>query len=169
MTLKGHGDRIQFISYFPDGQRMISGCLDKTTRKWGLKTGKAIQAVRNICEKDVCEEAVSRNGRWVVTGDGDNLSDEDDGEDVGELKAFDISADSTLLASGSYDKIWNLETGKLVAGPFKSTDWSTSHGSTINLWAFESHASFDVQIPFCLTLSPHSRQLVYTSYTEDES
>ncbi|KAG2066049.1 WD40 repeat-like protein [Suillus decipiens] len=143
MTLKGHGDRIQSISYFPDGQRMISGSLDKTTRKWGLKTGKEIQEARDICEKDVCEEAVSRDGRWVVTGDGDNISDEDGGEDVGELKAcevetgnvkefeghsrdiytVDISADSTLLASGSIDKIWNLETGKLVAGPFKSTDW----------------------------------------------
>ncbi|KAG2065492.1 WD40 repeat-like protein, partial [Suillus decipiens] len=143
MTLKGHGDRIQSISYFPDGQQMISGTLDKTTRKWGLKTGKDIQEARNICEKDVCEEAVSRNSRWVVTGDGDNISDEDDGEDVGELKAcevetgnvkkfeghsrdiytVDISADSTLLASESIDKIWNLETGKFVAGPFKSTDW----------------------------------------------
>ncbi|KIK33642.1 hypothetical protein CY34DRAFT_99223, partial [Suillus luteus UH-Slu-Lm8-n1] len=36
---------------------------------------------------------------------------------------IDISTDNTLLASGSSDKttrIWNLDTGKLVAVPFKS-------------------------------------------------
>ncbi|KIK32487.1 hypothetical protein CY34DRAFT_48551, partial [Suillus luteus UH-Slu-Lm8-n1] len=36
------------------------------------------------------------------------------------------SEDNTLLASGSWDfaaRIWNLETGKLVAGPFKGIDF----------------------------------------------
>jgi WD40 repeat protein len=79
--------------------------------------------------------AVSRNGRWVVSG----------GE-LGELKVcevetgivktfkghshtifcIDISADNTWLASGSHDftaRIWNLDTSKLVAGPFKCEDW----------------------------------------------
>ncbi|KAG2063115.1 hypothetical protein BDR04DRAFT_1039137, partial [Suillus decipiens] len=40
-----------------------------------------------------------------------------------DINCVDISADSTLLASGSLDstaQIWNLETGKLMAGPFKS-------------------------------------------------
>jgi WD40 repeat protein len=38
---------------------------------------------------------------------------------------IDISADNTLLASGSFDetaRIWNLDTGKLVAGLFKSEE-----------------------------------------------
>ncbi|KAG2069008.1 WD40 repeat-like protein [Suillus decipiens] len=134
-TLKGHGERIQSISYFPDGQRMISGSLDKTTRQWDLKEGKEIEGARDIRKKEVHAVAVSVDGRWVVTSSGD--------WDSGELKAcevetgivkifeghsqyiycIDISADSILLASGSYDetaRIWNLETGKLVAGPFKS-------------------------------------------------
>ncbi|KIK34651.1 hypothetical protein CY34DRAFT_37578, partial [Suillus luteus UH-Slu-Lm8-n1] len=39
---------------------------------------------------------------------------------------MDISEDNTLLASGSWNsttRIWNLETGKLVAGPFESDNW----------------------------------------------
>jgi hypothetical protein len=39
------------------------------------------------------------------------------------ITCIDISVDNTLLASGANDstaRIWNLETGKLVAGPFKS-------------------------------------------------
>jgi len=140
-TLNGHGDYIRSISYFPDGQRMISGSQDKTTRQWDLKTGKEIEGARDVCECEVWAVAVSQDGRWVVTGGGNWIA-----SGPGELKIcevetgivktleghsrtifyIDISADSTLLASGSDDettRIWNLETGKLVAGPFKSIGW----------------------------------------------
>ncbi|KAG1812156.1 quinon protein alcohol dehydrogenase-like superfamily [Suillus subaureus] len=300
-TLKGHGDSIPSISYFPDGQRMISGSLDKTARQWDLKAGKEIEGARGVFEGMVFAVAVSGDGRWVVTGGGD--------VDRPELKAFevetgivkifeghlqqinciDISADNTLLASGSLDetvRIWNLETGKLLAGPFKSIgfvgavrfspdskklavklDWGTgleiwdvqsqkldvrigkasgtgatlspilwtnknktiiaafqfnftadsdlydfpktiyefdavtletvgaaferhteyihglalssdgvllasvSYDNTMKLWAFESRqllASFDVQDPSLLILSSDSRQLIYTTYAQDE-
>ncbi|KAG1753101.1 WD40-repeat-containing domain protein [Suillus occidentalis] len=137
ITLKGHGDLIDSISYFPDGQRMISGSQDKTARQWDVKAGKEIEEARSVCEGRVYAVAVSRNGRWVATGGGDwNTKD---GEpkacevETGIVKTFkghsslifciDISADNTWLASGSRDRtarIWNMETGELVAGPFKS-------------------------------------------------
>ncbi|KAG1794681.1 WD40-repeat-containing domain protein [Suillus plorans] len=140
MTLNGHGNLIQSISYFPDGQRMISGSEDKTARQWDLKAGKEIEDSRSICENEVRAVAVSRDGRWVVTstGGGDRSSAELKACEVetGNVKTFkghsrrirciDISMDSKLLASGSDDqtaRIWNLGTGKLVAGPFKSIDW----------------------------------------------
>jgi len=119
------------ISYFPDGQQMISGYADKTTRLWDLRTGKESKEVPVVNEHGVRAVAVSRDGRWVITAGGE-----------GELKAWevktgimkifedypkvitciDISVDSKLLASGSSDdatRIWSLDTGKLVAGPFK--------------------------------------------------
>jgi WD40 repeat protein len=43
-----------------------------------------------------------------------------------EINCIDISADNTLLASRSLNetaRIWNLDTCKLVAGPFKSESW----------------------------------------------
>jgi WD40 repeat protein len=200
------------------------------------------------------------------------------------ITCLDISADNTLLASGSWDstaRIWNLETGKLVAGPFESEEFvgsvrfstdskklavellgrkclevwdvqsqklvkrignrsggvyasapifwtnknknilaafsftdrddaktiyefdastletvgtpfeghtkfvsglalsfdgallaSASRDDTIKLWAFESRqllASFDVQRPSNLILSPDSRKLAYTTYTRVSS
>jgi WD40 repeat protein len=138
ITLRGHGDWIPSISYFPDGQRMISGSEDKTARQWDLKAGKEIKDARSVCEGRVYAVAVSSDGRWVVTGGGDG--------NLGELKAcevktgivkvfeghsqritcVDISTDNTLLTSGAMDcttRIWNLDTGKLVAGSFKSIDW----------------------------------------------
>ncbi|KIK43125.1 hypothetical protein CY34DRAFT_804125 [Suillus luteus UH-Slu-Lm8-n1] len=297
-TLKGHERWIESMSYFPDGQRLISGSWDKTTRRWDLKTGEEIVEARGVCEERVYVVAVSRSGRWVATGGGDR--DTEDPElkacevETGIVKTFkghsrhisciDISADNTQLASGSYDKtarIWNLETGKLVAGPFKSetyvgavrfssdskklavksytamrlevwdvqlqkldvkigesgrlgdtylpvfwtknnktiiaafrfteddvittiyefdastletvgtpfkghTDYitglalsfddallaSASHDNTIKLWAFESRqllGSFmHVQYIYRLLLSPNSRQLAYTTYTQDD-
>ncbi|KIK36082.1 hypothetical protein CY34DRAFT_811588 [Suillus luteus UH-Slu-Lm8-n1] len=138
MTLKGHEHWIESISYFPDGQRMISGSRDKTTRQWDLKEGKEIEEVRDVCKEGVYAVAVSRDSRWVVTGGGDDNRAELKACEVEmgivknleghsrRIQCIDISEDNTLLASGSWDetvRIWNLETGKLVAGPFKSIDW----------------------------------------------
>ncbi|KAG2343572.1 WD40 repeat-like protein [Suillus weaverae] len=306
-TLKDHRQNIPSISFFPDGQRMISGSLDKTTRQWDLKAGKEIEGARGVCEERVWAVAVSRDGRWVVTGGGNFNTGELKACEVetgivktfeghsDEINCVDISAGNTLLVSGSDDetaRIWNLETGKLVAGPFKSvarvgavqfspdskklavkSDWGTCleiwdvqtqkldmsigkpggqlvalspvfwtnknktiiaafefsfipysvsdlddylyytktiyefdavtletvgapfeghtknisglalsfdgallasasyFDNTIKLWAFESRqllASFDVQNPSPLILSPDSRQLTYTTYTEDD-
>jgi WD40 repeat protein len=114
---------------------MISGSQDKTTQQWDLTAGKEIEEVRDVCERQVWELAVSRDGRWVATGGGYQNSKELKACEVetGIVKKFEghsqniscivISTSNTLLASGSDDgtaRIWNLETGKLVAGPFKS-------------------------------------------------
>jgi len=43
---------------------------------------------------------------------------------------------------------------------------SASRDNAIKLWAFESRqllASFDVQYPYCIVLSPNSRQLAYVN------
>ncbi|KIK33107.1 hypothetical protein CY34DRAFT_100201, partial [Suillus luteus UH-Slu-Lm8-n1] len=137
INLKGHRDIIWSMSYFPDGQRMISGSSDKTARQWDLKAGKEIEEARSVCEGRVWAVAVSRDGRWVATGGGDwnpvaaelKVCEVETGivktfkGHSEEISCIDISADNTQLASGSFDKtvrIWNMNTGKLVVGPFKS-------------------------------------------------
>ncbi|KAG2741934.1 TolB, C-terminal domain-containing protein [Suillus brevipes Sb2] len=292
MTLKGHELRnmsspdgkqhglkyISYISYFPDGKEMISGSLDQTIRRWDLRKGKEIDKVRQVFE-NVRAVVVSRDGRWVVIAGekGIKVSEVETGivrtfHEDDWIRCIDISADSTLLAGGSYCKvwIWNLDKGELVVGPFdigsevpiairfsedsrklalssydvkehhlqklnvqKSTGngvisylpifWTTKDKSlvttfnspdhrdhhsiyeldaltlktvgapfkhtssisytlssdchllasscydTIKLWAFESRqllASFDVEFPRTLVLSPDSRQLAYTTPNE---
>ncbi|KIK41812.1 hypothetical protein CY34DRAFT_84721 [Suillus luteus UH-Slu-Lm8-n1] len=135
MTLKGHRQYIESISYFPDGQRMISGSHDKTARQWDLKAGKEIEEARDVCEREVWVVAVSKDGRWVITGGGERNGVELKVCEVetgivkkiqghsNVITCIDISVDNTLLASGSWDttaRIWNLQTGELVAGPFES-------------------------------------------------
>jgi WD40 repeat protein len=144
MTLEGHesyfyttdnGHRgeiksIHCISYFPDGKQMISGSWDKTIRRWDLREGKEIKEAREVCEEDISAVGVSRDGRWVVTAGWELKVSE---VETGIVRTFhkgfstwisciDISADSMLVAVGSIDsqvRIWSLDTGKLVAGPFK--------------------------------------------------
>ncbi|KIK38210.1 hypothetical protein CY34DRAFT_60397, partial [Suillus luteus UH-Slu-Lm8-n1] len=137
-TLNGHDKYIRSISYFPDGRRMISGSWDKSALQWDLQTGKEIQEARNICERGIWTVAVSRDGRWAITGGGGlghgelkvievetGIVKQFEGHSRG-ISSIDISADSNFLASGSWDRttrIWNLGTGELVAGPFESIDW----------------------------------------------
>jgi WD40 repeat protein len=136
MTLKGHGEWIESISYFPDGQRMISGSQDRTTRQWDLKEGKEIEEGQDVCKEEVQAVAVSGDSRWVVTGGGSaelKVCEVETGivkklqGHSWRIECIDISEDNILLASGSRDdtvRIWNLETGKLVAGPFECKDWA---------------------------------------------
>ncbi|KAG2335421.1 WD40 repeat-like protein, partial [Suillus weaverae] len=130
--------------YFPDGKQMISGSGDKTARRWNLCAGKEIEEAREVCEQSIRAVGVSRDGRWVVMGGGYFEGRELKVCDVQtgirrrfeghseEITCIDISADNTLLASGSMDctaRIWELDTGKLLAGPFKGDNIVTGVGA----------------------------------------
>ncbi|KAJ8582338.1 WD40 repeat-like protein [Rhizopogon salebrosus TDB-379] len=147
MTLVGHGrlfyytpdgkrrERSPTIAYFPDGQKMLSGADDKTTRLWDLHAGTEIEEARVVGEQEVDMVAVSSDGRWVVTAGILGVHKVKANEvKTGSVETFeghtlgitciDISMDSKLLASGSWNgmvaRIWSLDTGELVAGPFDS-------------------------------------------------
>ncbi|KAG1814016.1 uncharacterized protein BJ212DRAFT_1482363 [Suillus subaureus] len=118
---------VSCISYFPDGMQMISRSDDKTIRQWDLREGKEIEEAREVCENRINAVGVSRDGRWVVTAGRELKVSEVETKIVRTfrkgywIRCIDISSDSTLLAGGSIDsvQIWSLETGELVAGPFK--------------------------------------------------
>jgi WD40 repeat protein len=131
MTLRGHRKYIRSLDYFPDGKRIISGSYDQTSRQWDLQAGMELEEVRDTCDDEVYAVAVSRDGRWVITMTSAQIKAcevetgvvkilNKDRLPLGGLECIDISADKTLLTSGSTDgtvRIWNLDTGKFVAGP----------------------------------------------------
>jgi WD40 repeat protein len=130
------------IAYFPDGQKIISGSADKTTRLWDLQAGKEIEEARIVGEQKVDLVAVSSDGRWVVTAGGQVHKVKGNELRKGSVKTFEghslgitcinISMDNKLLASGSWDgtvRIWSLDTDELVAGPFHSGDFPGGVGA----------------------------------------
>jgi len=155
------------ISYFPDGHKIAGGCGDRTARLWDLQAGKEIEEARIICEQKVWSVAVSRDSRWVIATceQGELKACE---VKTGVVKTFhghssmiasiDISRDSKLLVSGSWDgttRIWGLEIGNLLASISTSPDdvhvalavrfsqgskklavMSTNH---LDVWDFEAH------------------------------
>ncbi|KAG2070937.1 YVTN repeat-like/Quino protein amine dehydrogenase [Suillus decipiens] len=126
---------VSSISYFPDGKQMISGSGDKTIRRWNLRDGKEIEKARGVCENRINAVGVSRDGRWVVAAGWQlKVSEVETGivrtfNEGDWIDCIDISADSTLLASAHFRtvRIWNLNTGEIVAGPFNLDDHNVGH------------------------------------------
>src|SRR6185436_3413832 len=42
MAFYGHLDAVKSIAFFPNGQRFVTGSLDKSARVWDLNTGKQL-------------------------------------------------------------------------------------------------------------------------------
>ncbi|KAJ7729110.1 hypothetical protein DFH07DRAFT_706127, partial [Mycena maculata] len=40
-TFNGHSDYVASIAFSPDGPHIVSGCVEKAIRIWGVATGKA--------------------------------------------------------------------------------------------------------------------------------
>ncbi|KAG1886137.1 WD40-repeat-containing domain protein [Suillus subluteus] len=86
---------------------MASGSGDKTIRRWDLRERKEIEEAR-------------LKGSDFMTGIVRTFH-----EDLQWITGIDISVDNILLAGASTDRtvrIWNLDPGKLVTGPFKCSD-----------------------------------------------
>jgi WD40 repeat protein len=89
--------------------------------------------------------------------------------DITSMSEFDASTLKTVGApfAGHTEAVTGLALsvdGALLAS-------ASSYDNTIKLWAFESRqllASFDVQKPTCISLSPNSRQLAYTTSSKGD-
>jgi hypothetical protein len=190
------------IAYFPDGKRMFSGSMDKIARRWDLQSGEEIEEAQDVCKEEISVVGVSKDGRWIVTGGGDRSRSElkaceietgivkrFEGHSMG-IACIDISAESTLLADGSDStvRIWNLETGKLMAGPFETIDpvgavrfspdsrklaVRSSVGKSLEVWDIQSQ-KLDVRIgrsnEFASTHTPvfWTNKNILTAFSFDE-
>jgi WD40 repeat protein len=47
-TLKGHNDQVRELAFSPDGNRLLTGSLDRTARLWDLTTGQELMIFRDI-------------------------------------------------------------------------------------------------------------------------
>ncbi|MBF2066985.1 MAG: WD40 repeat domain-containing protein [Calothrix sp. C42_A2020_038] len=142
-TLTGHSEKVTSVVISPDGQRIVSGCADKTVKVWNLHTGKVIRTITGH-SGEISSVAVSPDGNFLAVGISDTPRSNvkvwhlETGKLIHTLlghnkpvNVVSISPDGQILASGSNKiKIWNLQKGDRVC-----TLW---HSSAVNATAITS-------------------------------
>ena len=118
------------VAFVADGDYIVSGDGSKI-RRWRVKDGREVGQPMDA-ERDVLSIAVSRDGKWIVSGANDGhvsvWGAESHAKAIkfrghnGSVLAVDISPDGTRIATGSWDwtvRVWSLSTGSQLLGPIE--------------------------------------------------
>jgi WD40 repeat protein/serine/threonine protein kinase len=124
-TLTGHTNRVNSVSFSPDGRLLASGSDDTTIKLWRVADGSLVLTLTGHA-LDVFSVSFSPDGRLLASGSYDNtikLWRVADGLEVrtltghtGVVFSVSFSPDGRLLASGSADKtikLWRVADGAL--------------------------------------------------------
>ena len=132
IEINAQGD-MRSVAFLVDGKHIVGGSEGKI-RRWRVEDGMEAGAPMDAGSL-VWNIAVSRDGKWIVSGTMEGqvqVWNADDGKKVTGFKghrdvvyAVDVSPDSTKIASGSRDYtacVWSLSTGQRLLGPWKPDD-----------------------------------------------
>ena len=127
LTLEGHTDSVESVSYSPDGRTIASASWDGTVKLWNVESGDIIFNLEGHTG-GVDALSFSPDGRTLASGSWDGavkLWDFESGdiiftleEHTGGVDAVSFSPDGRTLASGSWDgtvKLWAIERGDITA------------------------------------------------------
>ncbi len=122
-TLRGHSAAVTGVAVSPDGQRIVTGSVDRTAKVWELATGRELLTLIGHTNL-VFAVAFSSDGRWILTGSWDNTArvwDAVTGRELLTLKGHTnsvetvaFSRDDRWIITGSSDKtvrLWDARTG----------------------------------------------------------
>ena len=128
LTLDGHPDSVQSLSFSPDGQKAISGGADGTVRLWGLSNGEQIacvkahtEYVRCVAYSPVEEKAISGGSLGeILLWDMEKMQviKRFTGHASGIRASLAWSRDGKTFLSGSWDgsvRLWDVQTGEEIA------------------------------------------------------
>ena len=126
--LQGHTRRVSTVCLATDARHALSASLDRTLRLWEVPSGRCLRVLEGH-GSDVNAAALSRDGRWALSGSGEVVTGEmllrlwDLGtgtavrDFVGheaEVSAAAFRGDGALAASGSADatvRLWDVASG----------------------------------------------------------
>ena len=173
------------VAFLVDGKHIVSGDTGGKIRRWRVEDGMEAGTPMDAWNP-VCNIAVSRDGKWIVSGTGRSglvqVWNVDEGKKVTEFKghhsyvrAVDVSPDSTKIASGSNDNtasVWSLSTGKRLLGPWEHDNYVIAvkfspDGRFIATATWRSVSVYDdrdlvFNVPVDITLS-HNHSLAWSS------
>jgi WD40 repeat protein/serine/threonine protein kinase len=121
--LIGHWDRVNSVSWSPDGQRLATGSHDRTAKVWEAASGRELRTLQGHTNA-VWSVAWSPDGQRLATGSYDRTAkvwEVASGRDLRTLKghtnaiwSVSWSPDGQRLATGSLDgtaNLWNATSG----------------------------------------------------------
>jgi WD40 repeat protein len=141
MMIPNVGYTVKSVAISPDGQRIVSGCFDKTVCVWDTATGEVVAGPFIKHTESVNSVQFSPDGQQIVSGSDDKtiyVWNTKTGEPVAgpfighkdRVLSVGFSPDGQQIVSGSTNGticVWNTMTGKAVAGPFIGhKGWVTS-------------------------------------------
>ncbi|PPQ69955.1 hypothetical protein CVT26_013291 [Gymnopilus dilepis] len=167
MVIDAHDGGVYSISYSIDGQHIVSGSSDKTTRIWNAQTGEAESPVFRGPTERVNSVAFSPKGKVIASGSYDKsirLWDVKTSKQIWAtheghgnwIQSVAFSPDGSLIASDSDDgavQLWDAATGEAVGSQMKghsdivlsvafSPDGKTiasgARDDTVRLWDVET-------------------------------
>jgi WD40 repeat protein len=129
-------DTMKSVAFLADGEHVMSAGLQGNVRRWRVADGKEVGKSMARVGSPIRGLAVSQDDKWIVCGTWSGqviVLDAKSHKKVTQfaahrnyVRAVDISADGTKIATGSHDKtlsIWSFPDGKRLLGPFKHDDY----------------------------------------------
>ena len=123
ITLTGHENTVNSVTFSPDARTLASASMDRTVRFWDIETGDLARTLTRRAK--IHSVAFSPDGQIVASGNANRSVELWKAETGSSLRSLNLhrstihsvafSRDGGTLASGSMDRtirLWNVKTGR---------------------------------------------------------
>jgi WD40 repeat protein/serine/threonine protein kinase len=108
---EGHTERINWLSFSPDGQRVATASEDRTVRVWNVATGATTAEMRGHMDK-VVMVSFSPDGTRVLSASADGTIRQWDAATGAQLHSLRGHRDAVITAVYSPDGLWVVSGGQ---------------------------------------------------------
>ncbi len=135
MTLAGHSDWANSVSYHPNGTHLVTASMDGTVRVWDLRPGRE----RLTIQSGGARVTYSPDGRWLATDGFDSVAR------VWSATTGDVAASLAGHSSGQFGLAWSPDSARLAtaSGDGSVRVWRAAGGGAAELVLLGHGAALD--------------------------
>ncbi|KAF8344352.1 WD40-repeat-containing domain protein [Cantharellus anzutake] len=146
LTIRGHTGWVCWVSFLPDGSRVVSGSWDGTARIWDAVTGDELMIFRGHTQR-VCTVSFPSDGSRLASASEDQT-----------VRIWDaLTGDELKVLRGHTEQVWSVSFS-----PDGSKVASSSQDSTVRIW--DAVAGNELKV-----LRGHTMSIGSVSFSSDGS